>query len=61
MSPLEVSRASPAKIDNERYAIRFVLRRPRSNWSAIARDRVRRPRKEGRLTAAGEAGLPADL
>jgi uncharacterized protein YdeI (YjbR/CyaY-like superfamily) len=48
-------------IDDERYAIRFVPRRPHSNWSAINRDRVRRLREEGRLTAAGEAALPADL
>jgi uncharacterized protein YdeI (YjbR/CyaY-like superfamily) len=48
-------------IDDERYAIRFVPRRPRSNWSATNRDRVRRLREAGRLTAAGEAALPADL
>jgi uncharacterized protein YdeI (YjbR/CyaY-like superfamily) len=48
-------------IDDERYAIRFVPRRPGSNWSATNRERVRRLRRDGRLTAAGEAVLPPDL
>jgi uncharacterized protein YdeI (YjbR/CyaY-like superfamily) len=48
-------------IDDERYAIRFVPRRPGSNWSATNRERVRRLQQEGRLTAAGRAVLPPDL
>jgi uncharacterized protein YdeI (YjbR/CyaY-like superfamily) len=48
-------------IDEQRYAIRFVPRRPGSAWSASNRERVRRLRREGRMTAAGEALLPADL
>jgi uncharacterized protein YdeI (YjbR/CyaY-like superfamily) len=48
-------------IDEQRYAIRFVPRRPGSNWSATNRERVRRLRDEGRVTAAGEATLPPDL
>jgi uncharacterized protein YdeI (YjbR/CyaY-like superfamily) len=48
-------------IDDERYAIRFVPRRPGSNWSATNRERVRRLRQEGRLTPAGQAALPPDL
>ena len=48
-------------IDDERYAIRFVPRRPGSNWSATNRERVRRLLREGRMTSAGEALLPADL
>jgi uncharacterized protein YdeI (YjbR/CyaY-like superfamily) len=48
-------------IDDERYAIRFVPRRPGSNWAATNRERVRRLRGEGRMTAAGEAVLPPDL
>jgi uncharacterized protein YdeI (YjbR/CyaY-like superfamily) len=48
-------------IDHDRYAIRFVPRRPGSNWSAGNRDRVRRLRQAGRLTAAGEAALPSNL
>jgi uncharacterized protein YdeI (YjbR/CyaY-like superfamily) len=48
-------------IDQERYAIRFVPRRPGSNWSASNRERVRRLQREGRMTPAGEAVLPADL
>jgi uncharacterized protein YdeI (YjbR/CyaY-like superfamily) len=48
-------------IDDERYAIRFVPRRPGSNWSATNRERVRRLRQEGRLTPGGQAVLPPDL
>jgi uncharacterized protein YdeI (YjbR/CyaY-like superfamily) len=48
-------------IDEQRYAIRFVPRRPGSNWSASNRERVRRLRREGRMTPAGEAVLPPDL
>jgi uncharacterized protein YdeI (YjbR/CyaY-like superfamily) len=48
-------------IDAERYAIRFVPRRPESNWSATNREMARRLLKEGRMTAAGRATLPPDL
>jgi uncharacterized protein YdeI (YjbR/CyaY-like superfamily) len=48
-------------IDDERYAIRFVPRRPGSNWSASNRERVRRLQSEGRITSAGAAALPPDL
>ena len=48
-------------IDDERYAIRFVPRRPGSNWSATNRQRVQHLQSEGRLTPAGSAALPADL
>ena len=48
-------------IDDQRYAIRFVPRRPGSNWSATNRDKVRRLLAEGRITPAGRAVLPDDL
>jgi len=48
-------------IDGERYAIRFVARRPGSNWSATNREKVRRLLAEGRMTPAGRAVLPDDL
>jgi uncharacterized protein YdeI (YjbR/CyaY-like superfamily) len=48
-------------IDDERYAIRFVPRRPGSNWSASNRERVRRLLAQGRMTPAGRALLPDDL
>jgi uncharacterized protein YdeI (YjbR/CyaY-like superfamily) len=48
-------------IDDQRYAIRFVPRRPGSNWSATNREKVRRLLAEGRMTPAGEALLPPDL
>ena len=48
-------------IDEERYAVRFVPRKPNSNWSAINRDKVRRLIAAGRMTPAGEAVLPPDL
>jgi uncharacterized protein YdeI (YjbR/CyaY-like superfamily) len=48
-------------IDDERYAIRFVPRRPGSNWSPTNREIARRLLREDRMTAAGIATLPADL
>ena len=48
-------------IDDERYAIRFVPRRPGSNWSPTNRRHVRRLLDEGRVTPAGLATLPGDL
>ena len=48
-------------IDDRRYAIRFVPRRPGSNWSATNREKVRRLLAEGRMTPAGQAVLPDDL
>ena len=48
-------------IDDERYAIRFVSRRPGSNWSPTNREIARRLVREGRMTAAGFAMLPTDL
>ena len=49
------------RIDEERWALRFAPRRPRSNWSDLNRARARRLLSEGRMTAAGIAVLPADL
>ena len=49
------------RIDDERYAIRFVPRRPGSNWSPTNRRLARRLLAEGRMTPAGAATLPADL
>ena len=49
------------RIDEQRYGIRFVPRRPRSHWSEKNRAMARRLVAEGRLTAAGTATLPADL
>jgi uncharacterized protein YdeI (YjbR/CyaY-like superfamily) len=48
-------------IDEERYAIRFVPRRPGSNWSPTNREIARRLLREDRMTPAGVAALPADL
>jgi len=49
------------RIDDERYAIRFVPRRAGSNWSAKNRQMARQLLDEGRVTAAGRATLPADI
>ena len=49
------------RIDAERYAIRFVPRRANSHWSPKNRDMARRMIATGRMTAAGQAALPADL
>ncbi len=49
------------RIDDERYAIRFVPRRPRSNWSASNREMARRLLAAGRIQPAGLSTLPPDL
>ena len=63
MSPLDVAQAIPVAAAGEfdRYAIRFVPRRPGSNWSETNRQLARRLLDEGRFTAAGLATLPNDL
>lgn len=48
-------------IDEERWAVRFTPRRPRSNWSDVNRERARRLIAEGRMAPAGLAALPEDL
>ena len=48
-------------IDGETYAGRFTPRRPKSPWSDSNRERVARLLREGRMTEAGLAVLPADL
>ena len=48
-------------IDDERYGIRFVPRRPGSNWSPTNREIARRLLREERITPAGVTALPADL
>jgi uncharacterized protein YdeI (YjbR/CyaY-like superfamily) len=47
------------KLDEDRYARRFIPRRPDSNWSASNRDRVRRLVAEGRMEAPGLALVEA--
>jgi uncharacterized protein YdeI (YjbR/CyaY-like superfamily) len=49
------------RIDDERYAIRYVPRRPGSNWSPRNRAIARRLVREGRMTAAAQGTLPSDL
>ena len=49
------------RIDDDRYAIRFVPRRPRSNWSEKNREMARRLLAGGRIRPAGRATLPPDL
>ena len=49
------------RIDDERYAIRFVPRRPGSTWSPTNRELARRLLREGRIQPAGLATLPDDL
>ena len=48
-------------IDDERYAIRFVPRRPGSNWSPSNWEIARQLVREERMAPAGVAALPADL
>jgi uncharacterized protein YdeI (YjbR/CyaY-like superfamily) len=49
------------RIDERRYAIRFVPRRERSRWSDKNRAMARRLIEAGRMRRAGTASLPADL
>jgi uncharacterized protein YdeI (YjbR/CyaY-like superfamily) len=49
------------RIDDARFAIRFVPRRAGSSWSPKNRRMAARLLAEGRLTEAGVATLPADL
>jgi uncharacterized protein YdeI (YjbR/CyaY-like superfamily) len=49
------------RIDDARYAIRFVPRRPRSNCSETNRAMARRLLHDGRVTETGLATLPSDL
>lgn len=48
-------------LDGERYAQRFSRRRPGSNWTLDKRLLARKLVREGRMTAAGYAALPAEL
>lgn len=41
------------KIDNEKYALRYSPRKPRSIWSEANKQRVEKLINEGRMTAAG--------
>ena len=49
------------RIDDERYAIRYVPRRTGSNWSPRNRAIARRLVLEGRMTTAAQRTLPPDL
>jgi uncharacterized protein YdeI (YjbR/CyaY-like superfamily) len=49
------------RIDDERYAIRYVPRRQGSHWSPRNRAIARRLVLEGRMTAAAQRTLPPDL
>jgi len=49
------------RVDDERWALKFVPRKPKSNWSATNRDMARRLLAEGRVLDTGKALLPQDL
>ena len=49
------------RIDDDRYAIRFVPRRSGSHWSPRNRVTARQLKDAGRMTDAGLATLPDDL
>ena len=48
-------------VDQERYAVRFMPRRKKSNWTETNRAIARRLLAEGRMTEAGVAVLPEDM
>ena len=45
-------------MDEQRYARRFSLRRPKSNWTAGNLERARRMIEAGKMTPAGRGVLP---
>jgi uncharacterized protein YdeI (YjbR/CyaY-like superfamily) len=49
------------RIDDERYAIRFVPRRPGSTWGEKNRAMARRMLDQGRVRASAMTTLPPDL
>jgi len=49
------------RIDDERYALRFSPRRPKSSWTETNKERARKLIAEGRMTEAGRATLPPDV
>ena len=49
------------RIDDERYAIRFVPRTPRSTWGEKNRAMAARMLAAGRVEPAGLATIPADV
>ena len=49
------------RIDDERYAIRFVPRTPRSTWGPKNRAMAARMLAAGRVEPAGLATIPADV
>jgi uncharacterized protein YdeI (YjbR/CyaY-like superfamily) len=44
----------PRKVDEERTAIRISPRNPKSNWSRVNKEKIKRLTKLGRLKPAGE-------
>ncbi|HAV77477.1 MAG TPA: hypothetical protein DCX53_08990 [Anaerolineae bacterium] len=48
-------------MDEERYALRFSPRKPKSNWTNTNKDRARKMIAEGRMSSAGKATLPPDV
>ncbi len=48
------------RIDDERYAIRYVPRRPGSHWSARNLEIARRLVDDGRMMPVGKAVMPPD-
>jgi len=53
--------SSVRRIDDERYAQRFSPRKRKSAWSDSNIQRVRKLIREGRMTPAGLAVIPAEL
>jgi uncharacterized protein YdeI (YjbR/CyaY-like superfamily) len=49
------------RIDEERWAVKFVPRKPKSSWSATNRAMARRLLAEGRVLETGRVLLPDDL
>jgi uncharacterized protein YdeI (YjbR/CyaY-like superfamily) len=48
-------------IDSERFALRFSPRRPKSNWTAVNKERALKMIAQGKMRAAGRRTLPPDI
>jgi uncharacterized protein YdeI (YjbR/CyaY-like superfamily) len=51
--------STPGKLDEQRYSLYMSPRKPKSVWSKINKQRIRKLVKEGRMTAAGLVKIEA--
>jgi uncharacterized protein YdeI (YjbR/CyaY-like superfamily) len=49
----------PRKLDDQRHALKFSPRRPKSVWSKVNKQRIEQLLADGRMTPAGQAKIDA--